>query len=139
MNNKSKTSIFKNIINVRKVKKLIRDGVDVNLIQYGELPIWLAIHNKHYDIAKILVKYGADINKETEIVCPIIHLSTSNFDILDFLIYNNINWLVIYNGKYFIDWLTTIEKSIFIDKHKEKYNKFLNDVELLNSVEKYNL
>lgn len=44
-------------------KNLIEYGAEVNPVNYRHLPLFAAINHEHYDIAKILLEYGADPNK----------------------------------------------------------------------------
>ena len=48
--------------NVEDVERLIKEGVDVNLVNSSDYtPLFIAAINSHVDVARILLKHGADV------------------------------------------------------------------------------
>ena len=56
--------LFDAILNNRisKIKRLLKQGADVNAITRGDTPLLWAIAMGYYDIVKFLIDNGADVN-----------------------------------------------------------------------------
>ncbi len=77
------------------VNKLIREGVDVNILDfYGYTPLLCSCARNHYEIAQTLIEHGANINASTEICkhTPLHFACLSKCDsIVELLLKNNAN------------------------------------------------
>jgi len=131
--------------NLKKVKILLENGVDVNkYTSDGKTPLILASENGRPEIVKILLKNGADINKCSKSgKTPLVYASEKlNFEIVRILNkytekYNNFFRL---NHKNIDNTIKIYE--ILIDKIKEKelvkqIIKMKNDIEQNNFYEIY--
>ena len=59
-----KLSAFRN----KKVKKLIDDGAEVNSFnEIGMTPLMIAVEKDNYELAKIFISRGADVNAKVPI------------------------------------------------------------------------
>lgn len=81
--------------NKRFVEKYIKDGQNLNVSdsKYNNTGLIYAIHKGHYDIVKILIYAGADINKQNKLGGTALSVAAFNEDkkILKLLIDNNVN------------------------------------------------
>ena len=81
--------------NKRFVERYIKNKEDLNVTdyQYNNTGLIYAIHNGYYDIAKILIDAGADINKQNKLGGTALSVAAFNKDkeILKLLIDNNVN------------------------------------------------
>ena len=81
--------------NKRFVERYIKNKEDLNVTdyQYNNTGLIYAIHNGYYDIAKILIDAGADINKQNKLGGTALSVAAFNEDkkILKLLIDNNVN------------------------------------------------
>ena len=74
--------------NLEKADSLLKAGANPNAAEEGRVtPLRQACYNDHTEIAKLLIDYGADVNKKTEIGTPLMAAALSgNSNIVDYLI-----------------------------------------------------
>jgi|GEM_PF-5640838 len=81
---------------IEKVKSIIEAGnFDINLSQNGLIPLVIAINNQNYELIKLLLKNGADLNyKSNENPKPplLIAMEINNIDIFKILIRAGANY-----------------------------------------------
>jgi uncharacterized protein len=56
-------AVEEGVVNVAKVKNLIKSGADVNTNDYGLSPLTIVIEKEDLEMLKILIDMGADINQ----------------------------------------------------------------------------
>src|ERR1035438_4511089 len=49
--------------NLKAVRKHLRAGADINSLSNGQLPLCLALHHGHWDVAKCLLKKKCDVTE----------------------------------------------------------------------------
>jgi ankyrin repeat protein len=132
--------IFNHIISntdIYIINKWIQDNkVNIDITNdSGWTPLMIAaIHNK-YEITKLFIDNGANINHKTKDGMNVLLLYCifnnnnieSSYKLIDLFIKNNINWKLIYSNNMFLDFLSSSIKNNIIEKYpeiKNFYKKF---------------
>lgn len=153
MNYKNPEAIFMKAIdsnNINKIEEFLKNNIITNLNKgfrtYNIVespPLWQAIDKNNYEIVKILLKYGADVNFKYEYRIDMVLLasyrvgqSSESMKILKELLKHGANWHVKNEyGQNFLDYLPDDKKLEIIKEFPEEYDKYLIELDTKN----YNL
>jgi hypothetical protein len=73
---------------IQQVKALLDAGADINQSPDDQVPLSLAIQEKHFDVARLLIERGADVNLSTTFsYVPLVYaVQAGNIDMINLLI-----------------------------------------------------
>jgi len=129
-----------NIINHKyQIISDLLDKYDIDLNKVNimkESVLIYAIIDWRYDIAKLLIDNGIDINLQDQDGFTALHWISKRpkhifyHDLIFYLIENDADWsLKDINNKVFLDYLNDENKNIIINKYKNRYKNYLKKIQ----------